>query len=304
MLYIAIIAAVIISLLVFYEKKKDKEDNSNPPEILEDNNDDDSEDVTITYATSLTLNLPTTINVLKDKSVKFKDGYVSVEPSSLLNEIHYEIVPRYNSDPFGIEFNNSTITAKTAGSYNLKFKVLKAENSYITREVTIYVYEDEANSHLTQIKKELVMSSAKSITDVFNISSQLSYSVVTDSKIENVEGTLNPLSVGTSNIQFIFTDGNVEYLYEFTINIKPEPIYKIVTTGVSNNTIEINIADDDVFWLHYEIVNTKGDPAYQKVNAVVGNSELITALQKGETTLTIICNEDSTVKLEITVIVI
>ena len=74
-----VIFITIAVVLVLFNKSNDKSNK--------DDQSDNSTQPTEVYATSFSLNIPDTIQILVDTKIKFASGYVNVTPASMLNKL-------------------------------------------------------------------------------------------------------------------------------------------------------------------------------------------------------------------------
>lgn len=309
----------IVLTLVFWPKK-DNDDNSsgNSDEIVEEDKDENLEESPETsvevYATSLTLNLPSTINLLNGTSANLLAGYVQVLPNEVYEKLKIEITPRYNSSAFGVEFSNSTLTAKEVGTYNMTFSVPKSASTNFSKTVLITVYEEEINAHVTQLQNTMTVEDSSNINDFFEIKGT-NCSVQVDDKLNYVSNMLSAVKAGDSIIKLLFTENYVKYIYEFEIFVKKMPQYMFVLNNVTDNTIEIDMSSTSVFYINYEIENreegdvsqniliSSSDETIAYVEEIINPLIKIKALIAGTTTLTLTCQADTSVQIEITIIV-
>ena len=309
----------IVLTLVFWPKK-DNDDNSsgNSDEIVEEDKDENLEESPETsvevYATSLTLNLPSTINLLNGTSANLLAGYVQVLPNEAYEKLKIEITPRYNSSAFGVEFSNSTLTAKEVGTYNMTFSVPKSASTNFSKTVLITVYEEEINAHVTQLQNTMTVEDSSNINDFFEIKGT-NCSVQVDDKLNYVSNMLSAVKAGDSIIKLLFTENYVKYIYEFEIFVKKMPQYMFVLNNVTDNTIEIDMSSTSVFYINYEIENreegdvsqniliSSSDETIAYVEEIINPLIKIKALIAGTTTLTLTCQADTSVQIEITIIV-
>lgn len=316
-MYFAVIISVLVLVLVFWQSKKD--DVFNVPKIDEptENNPENGAEQPplITYASSLNINLPATINILKGATATLTTGYVNVLPNDKLSELNIEIVPRYNSSPFGLEFSNSTLKANEVGSYNLVFTVPKSATSNFTETVTVYIYEDETNAHVSQLEQYIIKDEVINISDILNIKENSNYSIQTDSKITYNNGEITANYVGKTNLNVTTIEGYIKYNYTFEFTIKDQPLYSIVLNNVTNNTIVINLGTSAVFFINYTISNREEGDVSQAVTCEIGNKDItnvenisaplikIRANEVGSTILTIKSDLDNSVYIQINIIV-
>lgn len=305
--------AVILSL-VFLPRDADADDK-NQEVIEEEENKEGNNETEQTYASSLTVNLPSTINIFVGEYVELLPGYFSVSPSNMTSEVKQDIKPRYNCSPFGLVLENSKLVAKEVGTYNFKISVPRSEGTTFNETILITVYAETSNAHISQTNYNLVMGESSAVNSLFNIKDNASFEVVTDNKIEYKNNKLNPLSAGSSEICFSFTQGYVKYFYHFNINIKEAPLYSIVIYNATNNIINVDISDNEMFFINYDVKNDAGWSVEQKLLVEIEDVGIVSlqdnlyplikfkALKTGTTTITLTSIEDINTTIDITIII-
>ena len=302
-LYAVLIISAIVAVLVFLPPKDDDKDpdTDNPPQ----------------YATSLTLNLPETINLVVGTTAKLNSGYVQVLPKEFEKDLNIAITPKYNSGSQGLRFVHSVISAEEVGTYTIDFEIEKSSTQKIKRSVEVVVHEDFSLSHVTQKKNSFIKGEEISVGDLFNINSAKDYTITTDEKVTLYESMFLAKSLGTTSVAIEFIDGNITYCYSFSFEVKDEPEYVIELINVSNNTIEIDLSEKQFFHIYFQIRNRQEEYINEIVlvsssdETVVGvEDENITppqikieGLKSGTAILTIICVNDPSTTIELTVIV-
>lgn len=321
-IFAVLVIISLVMLLIFWPKKgDDNPDDAGQDEIVEEQPEEEGNDGTAEtipeeiYATSFVVNLPSTINILNGTTINLISGYVQVQPSEMADKIEMEIVPRYSSSAFGLELNNFTITAKEVGTYNLILSVSKSKTTSFNETILITVYEEESNSHISQTANSIIKGEKINISDIFSIKGDATFDVITDSKATIIDNCITATTTGTSKIIFKFTENYVQYVYEFEIIVKDQPQYYFVLNNVTNNAIELNLESSPVFHVNYKIQNREEGDISQDIVYVIGDETIveveditnplikIRALKVGETTLTLTCKVDNSVKVEITIIV-
>ncbi len=311
----AIASIVVLSIfLVLYNKKKvDKQNpDAETPEISTPTNPSDSTDV---YATTFSINLPETIQILVGTSVNLKSGYVDVSPTSMLEKLTYEITPKSSGVVNGIKLENNTIEAISAGGYTIKFKMPKSKLTYFSKTINVLVYEEQTSSHIQQIKNQIIVGESLNIFEMFEFDESKLVNVTADNKITYNNNIITGINVGESDVKFHFVEAYLEYVYDFEINVKPVPDYKIVLNNVNGNSININFSEKDYFQISYSILNRDEEFVSQDIMVMSSNEGIlfveriadplikIRAVSIGEATITISLVSDSTITVEIHVFI-
>ena len=306
---VAIVIFVSIAVvLVLFEKHKensnnDKDDNNIvPPQTTE------------IYATSFSLNLPDTIEILIDSKVKLLSGYVNITPAMAIDKLTHEITRKSGSGIDGITFNDNVITANSLGTYSMKFKVPKSESTNFSKTINIVVYEDKNSSHIYQTSNSINIGDNKNVNEIFTILDN-NYQVETDNKAIISNGVINGMALGETKIKFTFTKNYVKFIYDFILTIKEQPVYNILILNGTDNIIEIDLDKNPYAKIHYEIRNGNEKHIYQDVVAVSDNENIvrvvnypepfinIEAVGLGETTITITFSRDTSINIQVTIIV-
>lgn len=312
----AIILVTALAVALISLPKKSEIDHNNQDEIEKEEDSSGENTNEQLYASSLTVNLPSVINILVGETVELVSGYYSVQPTSMMSEVKQEIKPRYNCSPFGVTFENSKITANEVGTYNLKISVPRSEGTTFNETILITVYDDVSDAHISQIGYSLNWGENTNINALFTIKENETFElVVVDEKLDFINNTFIPLEAGNSNISFSFKEGYVKYLYSFDLLVKAEPEYSIVIYDVTNNTINVDMQHNEIFYINYDIKdkNNESDPQnlivdIQDESVIVLRKNLnplikFEALQSGTTTIRLICEKDENVFIDITIIV-
>jgi len=278
--------------------------------------DSNKETQTEEYATSFSLNLPDTINIFVGTKINLKSGYVNVTPSNMLKKLNVEVKAKENSNTSGIIFENNQITANEVGKYSLVFKMPKSETYNFSKTISVNVYNEKENSHVFKKINSIEITKNVDIEEAFTIKENSTYSTITDDKVKIENGSICAEKLGESNITFVFVEQFVEYVYNFELTVKELPRYEIVLKNVTENRIEINIDEDDVFQLQYQVVEGGSGDISQDVIVEVENKSIvttefgidqfikITALKKGETIITISYVLDSSIVVEVLLVVL
>ncbi len=296
--------------LVFINKNKENNSFSNN----EIKNSESQTDVT--YATSFSLNLPNTINILVGAKAILSNGYVEVTPSSMLEKLSYEVTPKASGVVNGIKFNNNVIEANIVGNYTIKFKMPKSASVYFSRTINVAVYDEKVNSHIYQTGDTMIIGESKNVSEMFSVINNPNFTVTTDGNTTYLNNKIIAQNVSESNLTFKFIENYVEYVYEFTVRIKDEPMFKIVLLNVTNNIINIDLSDNDVRFINFQIKNREEENVTQAIRVSSSNEDVvidetetddvlikIRALSTGEATITISLVSDETINVEIRVIV-
>lgn len=287
------------------------------PKLIKNNKEDDFKKGTETeeYATSFSLNLPDTINIFIGTKINLKAGYVNVTPANMVEKLNVEVKAKENSSLSGMLFENNQITANDVGKYSLVFKMPKSASTNFSKTISVNVLEEKENSHVYKEINSIEVTKSLEINKVFTIKENVVFSIMTDNKVSIEEGIIKANSVGQSEIQFVFTEQFVQYIYDFELTIKELPRYQIILKNLSENKIEININEDDVFQLQYQIIDAGSEDILQDVIVEVENKSIVTsefgidqfikiiAHSKGETIITISYVLDVNINLEIIVLV-
>lgn len=287
------------------------------PKLIKNNKEDDFKKGTETeeYATSFSLNLPDTINIFIGTKINLKAGYVNVTPADMVEKLNVEVKAKENSSLSGMLFENNQITANDVGKYSLVFKMPKSASTNFSKTISVNVLEEKENSHVYKEINSIEVTKSLEINKVFTIKENVVFSIMTDNKVSIEEGIIKANSVGQSEIQFVFTEQFVQYIYDFELTIKELPRYQIILKNLSENKIEININEDDVFQLQYQIIDAGSEDILQDVIVEVENKSIVTsefgidqfikiiAHSKGETIITISYVLDVNINLEIIVLV-
>jgi len=319
--FVVLLILAIVLCLIFWPKNNsdinEVQDEIGEEENGEDNGEDEDETKTPleTYATSLTVNLPDTINMLVGTRVNLLSGYLEVQPSEMLNNVKTEITPRYQSSAFGLQLNNKTLLANEVGSYNLKFSVEKSATLNFTHTTMINIYQDVSNSHIIQINNSLTKGIDYELSDVFYMKENLNLDLVTDNKITYKNNRLKPILLGDSSISVKIIEDFIEYNYQFHFKIKDQPQYSIELKNVNNNDIEFDLSNTSVFFINYEIKNRNEEYVKQDVITNIENENILkiesceppliklNAKSVGETTLKITCAEDLSIFVIINIVI-
>lgn len=311
-------AIVIISLviaLIFLPKEKD--DITIPDdEPVEDNQDQNNNNQeSETYATAFSVNLPSSISLLKGTYAILSSGYLQVTPNEIQSKINIEIVPRYNSSAFGLEYSNSTLTAKEVGSYNLIFSVAKSKTTNFSKTILVTVFDDITDAHIKQINDNIIHGESVNINNFFEFNTALNYSVDVDNKLSFLNGMVNALQVGESNLNISFPDGNITYFYSFKIYVNAKPQYYFVLPKLIDNTLEVEIDKNNYINIEYAIKDRDEQKISQKIKVEIEDENVATLdyvaapliflnlLNRGTTKITLIYATDNSIKIEITLIV-
>lgn len=309
---VAVVVLIAIAVfLVLFEKHKDKEDNKLNDDNLSPTPPTQQTEV---YATSFSLNLPDTIEILINTKVKLISGYINITPANAIDKLTYKITRKSGSGIGGITFNNNIITANSIGSYSIKFKVPKSASTNFSKTIDIIVYEEKTSSHISQTNNSIIIGENKNINDIFSIVDG-DYKVESDNKTTISNDNISGITTGESKITFTFTKNYIQYIYDFTLTIKEQPIYEIVILNGTNNIIEIDFEDIPYAKIHYEIRNGNEKHLIQDVIAVSENNDVVKVLNYpgpfvnleavglGEATITITYLHDSSIKVQVTIIV-
>lgn len=286
------------------------------PKLIKNNEEDLNKGTqTKEYATSFSLNLPDTINIFIGTKINLKAGYVNVTPANMVEKLNVEVKAKENSSLSGMLFENNQITANDVGKYSLVFKMPKSASTNFSKTISVNVLEEKENSHVYKEINSIEVTKSLEINKVFTIKENVVFSIMTDNKVSIEEGIIKANSVGQSEIQFVFTEQFVQYIYDFELTIKELPRYQIILKNLSENKIEININEDDVFQLQYQIIDAGSEDISQDVIVEVENKSIVTsefgidqfikiiAHSKGETIITISYVLDVNINLEIIVLV-
>ena len=297
---IAVLAIVALSLTLVFVNKEDTNE----------------EDEDYNYAASFVVNLPDKIQILKGTSIKFKSGYIEVSPSKMIEKLNIEITSKstYNLD--GLTFESNSLKAISAGNYTLKFKMPRSLNGYFTKSISIEVFGEEESSDIYQTQDYMIVDESLNLSDLFEIKDNKSYSISTDEKSTYSKNCLTAKEIGESNVNFVFTDTYIEYVYQFKITIKEHPQYVITLSNVIDNTIKIDLHEDETSLIYYIVTNREEEEVTQEVSLESCNTDIIAiekisnpfikikALKTGETKIIISLIEDPTVQIEVNIIVI
>lgn len=288
------------------------------PKLIKSNKENDFNKGTETeeYATSFSLNLPDIIYIYVGTKVNLKTGYVNVTPSHMLEKLNIEVKTKENLHTSGITLKNNQITANEVGKYSIIFKIPKSASSNFAKTISVNVYEEKENSHVYKAINSIEVTKSLEIEKAFTIKENLTYSTITDDKVKIENGLICAEKLGESNITFVFIEQFIEYVYDFKLTVKELPRYEIVLKNVTENRIEINIYEDDVFQLQYQVVDGGSGDISQDVNVEVENEQVATtesgidqfikiiAHSKGETIITISYVLDSSITVEVMVVVL
>ena len=311
---IAIACVVAISMfLVLRNKDENEVPSSNNPDIT--NPPADTPGTTETYATSFSITLPETIQILVGTSVNLKSGYVSVSPANMLEKLTYEITPKSSGVVNGIKLENNVIKAISVGGYEIKFKMPKSKSTYFTKTINVLVYEEITSCHVYQINDTMIVEEIADLSSMFEIMDGKTFNITTDNKLIYSSNTLIAQTVGEGAITFSMTENNVEYVYEFNITIKDKPMYQIILNNVPNNIFTFDISNKDVDNINYTIKNRDEENVFQEITALSSDESIVVierindplikvrAVSVGEATITIALATDPTIKVELTIIV-
>jgi len=302
-------------LLIF---RPDKEDDSNDvPDIPSEEQPKEEQGEEKEYATTLTLNLPSSINMYINSRINLLNGYISVLPSSMLNRVQAVVTPRYNSNLNGLNLNGSELKAVEVGSYKLTFSVPKSATTNLFASVIIYVVDGEDNAYVTQKLNKIYKNKEVSLLDIFTFK-ESNYTISSDNKISITSDKILGLVIGESNLVISFVNDYIEYCYDFKITVDDQPEFEIFVYN-DITTIEIEVSDPQnsfpYFEIYYEVRNNNEQYLNQKILAVIDNEEIacveknlspiikIKGLKVGTTKITLTSEFDSSITKEITIIV-
>ena len=266
------------------------------------------------YATSFSVNLPNTIELPVGAHINFLTGYVSVNPSSVIEKLSIET--ETNNISNAIIFENNKLTANTVGTYSIKFKIPKSESMYFSKTITIKVKPYHENNHISVLKNSIQESQTCSLDEMFSISDGLNYEIITDSNINFDNNVFTAINVGLSEITFVVKENYLEYIYVFEINIQDLPEYEIVINNVTNNTITLDTLYNDVKHINFEVIDRNNEQTTQLVKALSNNEDVviveesyddllikIRAVSVGEATLTLYLISNPAICVEINIVV-
>ena len=325
-LFSILIIAGVGSCLIFWPKN-DKEhvkpdndivqDDNNASDNNQDNtNDEDNDKIgeEETFATSLVVNLPNSINILIGTEVKLLSGYIQVQPSGMINNVSTTIVPKYQSPSNGLKFEDTYLKANAVGTYSLILSVDKSANEQIRKTITVSVYDDKNDAHVIQKCNVIIKNVKTDINDLFIFNAN-NFEIDADNSIVYEDGKLNGIATGTSVVDVSVTESYLQYIYQFNVKIKEQPLYTIVLNNVVDNKVEIDINDTSIYFINYKIINRNEENVSQEVTARIDDASVavveniteplikVRAKAGGTTTLTIICDADNSVFVEIEIIV-
>lgn len=258
---ISVVAIVAIVLTLIFVPKDDKSQT---------NENGNSE----TYATSFSVNLPNKIEILLNTKAVLKN-YISVVPAEMESELTYEVKVKSTGTDGGINFENNKISALAVGEYSIQFKMPKSSSSYFSKTISIGVFEDVESAHITQKATSIKVDETRSLSDMFSIKENANYSVTTDGTISFDNNNFLSQTEGESEIEFVFEESNVSYIYNFNLLVNPKPQYTIVLNNVTNNTIEFDLSNNDVFHISYNVKDGNMENVSQSVNAISNDTSII-----------------------------
>ena len=161
------------------------------------------------------------------------------------------------------------------GDYSIKFKVQKSAYSNFERTMKIKVVDKETFTHVNLIKSSLIIGKKINVNEMFSIVDEKSYQILTDDEINYLNSEIEAKIVGTSKFTFIFDESYADYIYEFSITIKEQPLYTIEVYDIEDNTIIINMSDNDVAYVNFSVTDRDGEYVLQSVLAETSNSEIV-----------------------------
>lgn len=299
---------MVILPLIFVPKLRNKDVDNEPNPPIEDTGNNNEE-----YATYFSVNLPNTINLYLNSSVKLKSNYINISPVNMLNKVDIEIT-KSNAITNKIIFVNNAITATEIGDYKIKFSVASSATTEFSKTISVKVHNDINQAHILQKSNFIHVGDEIDFDNLFQLNSDLSFTANADNKVDLVNNKFIAKLIGESVVNFTFTESNVEYNYEFIFNIKDIPYYTITLENVLNNTIQIQ--KGKALLINYNVSNRAEEKIPQDISVISLDTSIviierveepiikIKALEIGETNIVITYVVEPTIKLEVKVIVI
>ena len=305
LLYSVIAVVTIILLLVFVPKIKNKierDDNNTAPSTEDVGN----------YATYFDLNLPTNINIFVGTTINLSNSYFSIIPSSMESSItnYIEVIDGvYN----GITFDDYVISGNTIGTYKITFSVPSSASSSFNKSIYVNVHNNLDLAHVSLIKSSIIINETNSVLDLFKFNSNSTYVLTSSDNINCSNDIIVGKMVGNGLLNFKFVENNIQYNYQFELNVKYVPEYKIVVNDIDNNTIALS--ENESFFLNYLVFNRDDEKVTYNIQALSFDEDIVRvdnvmnplvklkALAKGETTIRLMLEDDSSIHIDLIVIV-
>lgn len=271
------------------------------------------------YASSLILNCARSITIDVNSTVKLLDGYISIEPSSLLSKIETKITNSKGMSTDNLTFENNIIHASVVGKYNITFSVLKNKTTYLYDRIVVNVVDANTDNPIKQIKNELICGEEYDLLSIFEISPIItSYNVYTHEGVTHKNNKIIATKVSKSVITFKYNTNFVEHIYSFSLNIIEQPKYVINCYDKlgnlynnANATVVVNI--NSTLHLNYKITDLNGSEyIYQNIIFVPTSyidieitSPIIKLkfLKVGEVSVEFSCIENKYIKLTLNFII-
>lgn len=300
-----IAVVTIILLLVFVPKIKNKierDDNNTAPSTEDVGN----------YATYFDLNLPTNINIFVGTTINLSNSYFSIIPSSMESSItnYIEVIDGvYN----GITFDDYVISGNAIGTYKITFSVPSSASSSFNKSIYVNVHNNLDLAHVSLIKSSIIINETNSVLDLFKFNSNSTYVLTSSDNINCSNDIIVGKMVGNGLLNFKFVENNIQYNYQFELNVKYVPEYKIVVNDIDNNTIALS--ENESFFLNYLVFNRDDEKVTYNIQALSFDEDIVRvdnvmnplvklkALAKGETTIRLMLEDDSSIHIDLIVIV-
>ena len=314
------IVVVIVSLATILVLCNNEDNSSNIDTTTsekpsnENGNEENNSAQTEIYAESFVVTLPIKINILLNTKVRLMEGYIAVHPVAMKSKLITEIATANLGPTDGLKFENNEFIATKVGKYKLKFKMPKTANTYFTHTIDIDVYEDVELAHIYQIKNSLIVGENVEITKLFNIRNNYPSELNCDSKIQYNNKQIEAKTVGESFVEFIFKEDFIAYTYNFKINIKEIPLYRIDFNGLEDTGISVNL-NTGTYSIIYDILNSNEEKVDQEIEVISKNENIVTIervvnpfiklklIGVGETEIVVSLVSDPYTKVEIKIII-
>ena len=251
------------------------------------------------YANYFSLNTPSLINVYVGSKIKLKDGYISIKPTIVLTKMTVDIKTAGGDSTNGLIFKDNEIISKQTGNYIVKFKVPKSSSEYFIKTIDINVFDSKENAHIHLLRSITNVGISISLENLFSFKSN-NYLIVTDDKLTHSNGIITANKEGESNIIFVFNEGFVDYVYNFSIFIEPKATYEIILSNVENNRIETEFEDELYLKIQYEITNGVEENVVQDVLVVSSDENIVSVEEIEEPFITLFVQSKGEVVITIT----
>ena len=293
------------------DNTQENEDNENIDQENNQGNESDDKESDTTYATNLTLNCARSIEMEINSSVELLSGYLIVEPVEKFSEVLITISVDSGTGN-GLTFSNNIITATDLGAYKINFEIQKSATQTITDTLIVNVV-DKIENKITQQMSSVEIESITYLNDIISIDSSITeYTVITDSKLTYNENYITANETGESTITIKYDANYIRRSISFKLKIMDKPLYSIVITDYStdtiieNNSVTFNCNIGKSVFIAYEVLNRDVEYVSQNITVEIENESIasftlneplikLKCLQKGSVNLKIICNADPTV---------